>query len=171
MAFPSSLLDCFDCWASRLPKRGIVTGTIWSQEVLLKPWYKMFHLNFFVVYLISSTYALFRSFFLRLGLWYDWSRLCTVSFPNFYQTNSFLSFSPPRLWREPRTLTQHVAVLVVVLHQRLHANTYTGLLAFFGNQNKCGYSIACANLGFSKPILQGTLRDTSCIFFLFKSLL
>lgn len=168
MAFPSSLPGCFDCWASRLPKRGIVTGTIWSKENLLKPWYEMFYFNFFVVYLISSQYALSRSSFIRLGLWYDWSRLCALR--QFLSDKlSSLSFFSPRLWREPRTRMQHLAILVVVLYQPLHADTYTGLLAFLENQNKCSYSIACANLGFSNPVLQGTLRDTSCLFFLFKS--
>uniref|UniRef100_A0A8C3H1V9 Uncharacterized protein n=1 Tax=Corvus moneduloides TaxID=1196302 RepID=A0A8C3H1V9_CORMO len=65
-------------------------------------------------------------------------------FSHFDWTN-FLFFIPTQT---VETAQHKDPQLVVVLHQALHADTYTGPLGFFGHQNRCGYSITHAKLGF-----------------------
>lgn len=160
VVFPTSLLGCFDFWALSLTDRGqplcfllqksIVTRMMWSSKFCWSLDLKCF-ISREIFCLLSCLYIAFsRSTFVRLRLCYDWSWFCTLNFPHFYWRNfSFLSL--PRLWRGPSTRTQQ---LLVVLHQALHADTYTGPLAFFGHQIRCGCSIACVKLGFWNPIPQ-----------------
>lgn len=139
---------------------------MWSKEILLKPWPEMFYFKGDFLLTFMSICSFLQEFFLRPRLCYDWSWFCTPSFPNFYWRN--FPFSNPTQTVEERP-AQGPTAGCGPLPGSLCWHLPRALGFPWASEQVWLFNYLC-RAGLLKSHPPGTLRDTSCSFFLFKAL-